>query len=1075
MNKNDSHKTSRGSFGALRPTAAAIAVAACFSSAALANPTNPTVVHGTATFQQAGNILNITNSANAIINWGSFSISVGELTRFIQPSALSAVLNRVTGQDPSAILGALQSNGRVFLINPNGIVFGAGSQVDVAGLVASTLNLSNEDFLNNRMRFTDGVGAGSVVNQGQITGGSVYLVGNAVTNNGLITSPNGEVVLAAGNSVELVNPGTPNLRVEVVAGDNEARNLGTISAEAGRIGIYAGLIRNSGTLNASSAVAEGGRILLKAKKDITLESTSIIDASGQGGGEIIAFADNNMYVDGTLNASAPVSGDGGFIETSGKNRVKIADSAVISTAAGDGQTGVWLVDPNDLVIAAYGGDTTGTAIASQLASTNVVMTSTMGSGFYGGGNGDILVNDSIAWSSNNSLTLTAERNVQVSQSITNTGSGGLSLYAGWNGSGDGSSPTLTSTGDVILNAPISVNTVLAKAGKDILLQGSHTATATGGITFEPGSAGSLKFTGSPVAWIFDAPVTVAGGRPIDLVASAQVQFNNALNAVNSSVTVNNGATLALAGGATTVKSLVNLGGTVNSANTLTVSDGIDWQGGTIGGSGLLITPSGAVTDITSTVLLAPGKTWNNAGAVNISGSGTLDLGDFTAAIFNNQSGGVVNITSTAGWSFISNSSTQVGEINNAGTINVQNGTSWEAAFNNAASGILNISAGNALSMQNGKTINGTVNIGAGGTLWVSEFHASPTVFSNTTIGGTGTLQVLGSGPQARFSNVSAPGVALRLGSGGNIEIFSGTSTFAALNLDAPAYGGAFAINNGLFAQSAGDLTVPTGSDYSGNAGYWAQGGNVIAGGVVDAAYGGATIELRASGDVKILGGADVSGVQVKLQGANVFVGETTATSAASVYASSQLDVITGGLTIQGGSGANASALVSSSGALTVSASGDVVLAGGSGADSWAKLSGNPDAVLSSVGGAVRMNAGTGTNAYAIIESVSPTTIYLTFPNAGSGGYFVNGVEGVVYDAGTHTGFVAGGNPAVLGQSLKVTYGGSSSTVPSSTLELPVQTLIVAAGESKEPPDAEKDKDVFKETEDEKKKDAPVCR
>ncbi|MDP1672946.1 MAG: hemagglutinin, partial [Burkholderiales bacterium] len=87
----------------IKPSAVALAVAACFSAgAALANPTNPTVVHGTATFDQVGNILNITNSANAIINWGSFSISVGELTRFIQPSALSAVLNRVTGQDPSA-------------------------------------------------------------------------------------------------------------------------------------------------------------------------------------------------------------------------------------------------------------------------------------------------------------------------------------------------------------------------------------------------------------------------------------------------------------------------------------------------------------------------------------------------------------------------------------------------------------------------------------------------------------------------------------------------------------------------------------------------------------------------------------------------------------------------------------------------------------------------------------------------------------------------------------------------------------------------------------------------------------
>src|SRR5690606_14902950 len=100
---------------------------------------------------------------NAIINWQSFSIGANEITRFIQQSQASAVLNRVTGGggaiDPSVILGALQSNGRVFLINPSGITFGAGAQIDVAGLVASTLDISNADFLANRLRF-QGTGAG---------------------------------------------------------------------------------------------------------------------------------------------------------------------------------------------------------------------------------------------------------------------------------------------------------------------------------------------------------------------------------------------------------------------------------------------------------------------------------------------------------------------------------------------------------------------------------------------------------------------------------------------------------------------------------------------------------------------------------------------------------------------------------------------------------------------------------------------------------------------------------------------------------------------------------------------------
>ncbi|MBI2509679.1 MAG: filamentous hemagglutinin N-terminal domain-containing protein [Betaproteobacteria bacterium] len=158
------------------PKLITVAVASCFAAgAAFANPTNPTVVSGAATFLKNGNLLQITNSPSAVINWQSFSIGASEITRFLQQSQASAVLNRVTGSagviDPSVILGALQSNGRVFLINPSGILFGAGAQIDVAGLVATSLNLSNADFLANRLKFTEVPGAGAIVNQGNITTG----------------------------------------------------------------------------------------------------------------------------------------------------------------------------------------------------------------------------------------------------------------------------------------------------------------------------------------------------------------------------------------------------------------------------------------------------------------------------------------------------------------------------------------------------------------------------------------------------------------------------------------------------------------------------------------------------------------------------------------------------------------------------------------------------------------------------------------------------------------------------------------------------------------------------------------
>jgi filamentous hemagglutinin family protein len=152
-------KTTRTSTTRLWLTAIAALIAAG-SAAAQTLPTSPNVVNGQATFNRAGNVYSITNTPGAIIQWQGFSIGAGDVTRFLQQSASSTVLNRIVGQDPSLILGTLQSNGRVFLVNPNGVLFGAGSRVDVNGLVASSLALSNQDFLAGKMNFSAGATAG---------------------------------------------------------------------------------------------------------------------------------------------------------------------------------------------------------------------------------------------------------------------------------------------------------------------------------------------------------------------------------------------------------------------------------------------------------------------------------------------------------------------------------------------------------------------------------------------------------------------------------------------------------------------------------------------------------------------------------------------------------------------------------------------------------------------------------------------------------------------------------------------------------------------------------------------------
>ncbi len=317
-----------------------VAVASCFAGYAQANPTNPTVISGAATFAASGKTLNIANTPGAIINWQGFSVKADELTRFIQQNAQSAVLNRVTSQEQSAILGQLLSNGRVYLINPNGITIGAGARIDTAGFVASSLNLSDGDALAGKFKLQDGGNSGKVINNGAITtpsGGFVYLIAPDVENNGIITSPKGEIILAAGKSVELVDSQKPELRVELTAPENTAINVGRMIAEAGSIGIFAGAIKQDGVISANSAVVgENGKIYLKASKDVSLAAGSSTTANGPSGGSITIQSDSgSATIAGTVEANG-TQGKGGSISVTAPVAVTVAPSARVSANGSEG-------------------------------------------------------------------------------------------------------------------------------------------------------------------------------------------------------------------------------------------------------------------------------------------------------------------------------------------------------------------------------------------------------------------------------------------------------------------------------------------------------------------------------------------------------------------------------------------------------------------------------------------------------------------------------------------------------------------------------------------------------------------
>jgi len=190
--------------------AVGVAFALCGLRPVAAAPTGENVVAGSAAVTRPDALTTQINqsTAQAIINWKGFSIDVNELVKFLQPDAAAVALNRVTGVDPSTILGQLLANGRVFLVNPNGVLFGPNSKVDVGSLIASTFDIQDSDFLAGKYDFLQKAGKGSsyVINKGEIRvakNGFVFLVAPGVKNEGLIIANVGKVVLGSGTKLSV--------------------------------------------------------------------------------------------------------------------------------------------------------------------------------------------------------------------------------------------------------------------------------------------------------------------------------------------------------------------------------------------------------------------------------------------------------------------------------------------------------------------------------------------------------------------------------------------------------------------------------------------------------------------------------------------------------------------------------------------------------------------------------------------------------------------------------------------------------------------------------------------------------
>ncbi|BCA54916.1 hypothetical protein W02_20560 [Nitrospira sp. KM1] len=329
-----------------------------FAPFAGANPVNPNVVAGQAAISGLGtsHVTVQQASQRAIINWQQFNIAPNEVTQFVQPNANAIALNRIFDQNPSQIFGKLQANGQVILMNQNGIIFGPNAQVNAAGFVASSLHMSDANFLRGHYLFEGGGLEGMVKNAGAIHApNGIYLLAPNVENSGVLTSPGGNVVLGAGKTAYLSNrPDGRGFLAEITAPVGQAVNLKQIVADGGQVTLAGRVVNQAGLIQANTVRERNGKIELLASEAVTLRDGSRTIARGDmagvsQGGTIEAIADlktgTASFEKGAVVdvSGGKLGGDGGFAEVSAAS-VKLGGQFLGNTATGF-RGGRFLIDP----------------------------------------------------------------------------------------------------------------------------------------------------------------------------------------------------------------------------------------------------------------------------------------------------------------------------------------------------------------------------------------------------------------------------------------------------------------------------------------------------------------------------------------------------------------------------------------------------------------------------------------------------------------------------------------------------------------------------------------------------------
>ena len=766
----------------------------------LALPTGADVRNGTVTFEETDGYLRVLQeSGGAIVHYDSFNIGSAETVEFVQPGSAAAILNRVVGGSPSDILGSMLANGRVYLINPNGIVFGTSARVNVGGLVASSFNISDSDFASGNLKFT-GPG-GAVINKGSISaGGFAYLIGGSVDNSGSISA--GSVVLAAGqSSIVLDRAGGGEIRLVIdevdsqVGADCETTGTGGSGTEGasdgpstggapqppadatadladssavvgaaapldgspvsgggagdplpdvtvvnsgvidvsgdsgGEIAMQGRNVGQFGTLNADGVLANGGRISMQAAETVVIGSESVTTANaglaGQGG--MIEIVGENYARIGTgarIEArGGSESGDGGYVETSGKRGFAIGSAPDVG--ADHGSAGTWLIDPYNIEITAvddgvdtsvdpWAPDGTHAGLAAQISvatillgldTANVHITTTP-TPDAGADAGDITVLAALDYSGKaNDLTLEAANNILFTADVTG-GPNSLNLIAGGSVSQAGG----TSVSGGTLDVSVTGNVSLDQAGNDF---DSVMGSAGGNVTLV--DVDDLDLAGVNIGSGAGSLTLTVGGNLSDASGNAA------------------GAVSIIAGNAVTLDNLNDFNSVAGTAASMTVND-VDglWLGTVTTSGDLTINAGGPLVDAAGEERSVSGNANFNAGAgvITVGPAGAFNAGSLTF----NTTAGAVAIQEDSATELVGISTADSLTLTSAGAV-TDNGAS--VTVDNGAANITGTSitladaAGEVLSVSGNANFNvgaGAITVGPAG-----AFNAGTLTF-NTTAG-----------------------------------------------------------------------------------------------------------------------------------------------------------------------------------------------------------------------------------------------------------------------------------------------------------------------------------------------------